>query len=186
MTVKSIPERFKECSFENFKAVYESQKDALLILSSFAVDFHNSIEAGRNIVLSGPVCVGKTHLAAAVANAVDKQGFSVLFVSAPDFFRMLSDCQMDKGAKALSDVFDELKQPDLLIFDDVFVVDDDDTRAVYEVVDVRYRHKKPLLITSSLSSDDMLDLFGVGVMDRLRDGGGSVLNCDWPSGRDVK
>jgi DNA replication protein DnaC len=63
-----IPPRFAECTLENYVPSTESQRSALAAARDVVAG------ALRNLVLVGPVGLGKTHLAAAVVGAIHARG----------------------------------------------------------------------------------------------------------------
>ena len=73
------------------------------------------VEARRNVVILGPVGVGKTFVASALAHVACSSGFKVLFHRADDMLRLLRQSRLDNSREAL---MVELSTVDLLIVDD--------------------------------------------------------------------
>lgn len=73
------------------------------------------------LVLSGPTSSGKTHLAAAIANARIQKGEPVLFVSAPDLLDRLRASFGPDSEIPYDEFFDQVRNAPLLILDDLGV-----------------------------------------------------------------
>jgi DNA replication protein DnaC len=100
---------------------------------------------------------GKTHLAAAIANYVDKTGEPVLFVVVPDFLDYLKET-FNPGTNARMDRrFNEVKKAPLLILDDLGT--ESATKfareKLYQLFNYRYNARMPTVITSATHIDEI-------------------------------
>ncbi len=82
-----VPRRYSRCHFSNYTAQNESQKLALLFTSNFTNEYPAE---DRGLLLSGPVGVGKTHLAVSILKGLTERGFSCLFY---EFGSLLKEIQ---------------------------------------------------------------------------------------------
>lgn len=72
----------------------------------------------KNMLIMGNPGTGKTHLSKAIARTLKARGFKVGYISAVELFNKIRITYDDKTTKRL---FDEMKQLDLLVIDDVGV-----------------------------------------------------------------
>lgn len=102
------------------------------------------------LLLYGGCGTGKSFLAACICNAVIDRGFTAKFTSVSEIERELWRSE-DKGT-----VLEHYNHYDLLVLDDLFSERDTTymNEITFDVIDLRYRSRKPLLITSNISSDE--------------------------------
>lgn len=101
------------------------------------------------LLLWGDVGCGKTFYAACIANALIEQGTSVLMTNFSKILNQLSGMfSEDKNAFIAS-----MMQYSLLIIDDFGIERNTEyaVEQVYNIIDERYKTKKPLIITTNLS-----------------------------------
>jgi len=128
------------------------------------------IDKKENLLLVGPVGVGKTHIAQALAHTACRMGYEVLFTKAAKMFRFLhggrADNSFEKRAKRYTSV-------QLLIIDDFGLKPLTPTQSddFYEILSERYL-KKSIIFTSNRSIEDWQGLFSDPIiansaMDRI-------------------
>ncbi len=71
------------------------------------------------LLLQGPYGAGKTHLAAAIANYRDSQGYPVMFVVVPDLLDHLRATFSPDSTTTYDQRFEELRSAPLLVLDDL-------------------------------------------------------------------
>jgi DNA replication protein DnaC len=100
---------------------------------------------------------GKTHLAAAIANYVEKIGEPVLFVVVPDFLDYLRSTFNPNSSARLDRRFDEVKKAPLLILDDLGT--ESATKwareKLYQLLNHRYNARLATVITSAISIEEL-------------------------------
>jgi len=124
----------------------------------------------ENLLIFGPSGVGKTHLSAAVGQAMVAFGRRVKFLPATSLVQQLQQAKLQLQLSAL---LSRLDRYDLLIIDDVGYVKktEAETSVLFELIAHRYE-RKSLLITAnqpfsqwdSIFSDSMMT---VAAIDRL-------------------
>ncbi len=122
-----------------------------------AMDFAKSPDGW--LVLQGVNGCGKTHLAAAIANERLKAGEPVLFVVVPDFLDHLRSTFSPKSEVSYDQLFEEVRNTPLLILDDF---GEQSTtpwaqEKLYQVINYRYNERKPTVITTCCSLDEIED-----------------------------
>jgi len=108
------------------------------------------------LLLHGRNGCGKTHLAAAIANAAVNQGIQTLFITVPDMLDSLRSAYNDTET-TFEDHFEEIRQVALLVLDD-FGTQNATLWAqekLFQLLNYRYVNRLPLVITTNLALDDM-------------------------------
>lgn len=115
------------------------------------------IEAHRNVVVLGPVGVGKTFLASALGHLACRAGFHVHIQRADALLRRLKQSRMDNSRDAL---MTELCTIDLLIIDDFALepMTRDESRDVYQLF-VERNAKASTIVTSNRDTAEWLAVF---------------------------
>jgi DNA replication protein DnaC len=115
------------------------------------------VEAHRNVVILGPVGVGKTFVASALGHVACRSGFNVLFHRADKLLRLLRQSRLDNSREAL---MVELITVDLLILDDFAIesMSRDESRDVYQLF-VERNDRAATIITSNRDTADWIALF---------------------------
>jgi len=115
------------------------------------------IERQEDVILLGPVGVGKTFLACALGHAACRAGREVLFLRAD---RLLNQLHQSRADQSTDKVFRRLLAPDLLIIDDFALrrLDAQQSSDFYEVILERHRRTSTIL-TSNRSIDEWIPLF---------------------------
>ena len=100
----------------------------------------------------GGVGTGKSFLAGCIANALMEQEVSVRMTN---FASILND--LSNSFSGRNDMVDRLCSYPLLIIDDFGIERGTEyaLEQVYNIIDARYRSKKPLIVTTNLTLDDL-------------------------------
>ena len=129
------------------------------------------VDSQRNVVILGPVGVGKTFVASALGHLACRSGFNVRFTRADALLRSLRQSRLDNSREAL---MIELAAVDMLIIDDFALepMTRDESRDVYQLF-VERTARAATVITSNRDTSDWLALFddpllGQSAVDRFR------------------
>lgn len=180
-----LPARFADCSFDGYLVVTQQQHKVLATVRAFAEQFEEMQRIGANLTLCGKPGTGKTHLAAALGNALLDRGHTVRYHHAYGLLRELKGTWTRDAELSEAKVMRRYCQADLLLLDEVGVQFGTDTERtlLFEVIDGRYSDRKPTVVVSNLDRTGLEACLGERVMDRLLEKGSGVLVFDWPSYR---
>ena len=181
----AIPLRFASRTFDNFRADSQGKQKAMQICRSMAEGFDASLTHGTSLLMCGKPGTGKSHLAAAMAQAVIKQGRSAVYTSVLRAVRSIKDTYRKDSAITEQVAINAYILPDLLILDEVGVQFGSETEKMYlfEILNGRYESLKPTIVITNLSPSEVSVYLGERIMDRLAEGGGGTLIFDWESYR---
>ncbi len=148
-----MDERLREATFEKFEVLDENRK-LIALLKGYVRKWDDMLKKPQGLLLYGSVGTGKTFGASCIANALLDNGVPVImtsFVKLIDAMRIVND--EDES------IADRLNKAKLLILDDLGAERDTSyaLEKVYEIIDSRYRAKLPLILTTNLNINDMLN-----------------------------
>jgi len=166
-----VPQQLRRCTFANFQTGnHRSLRRALAMAQSAA-------EYGLSLVLSGPVGVGKSHLAAAVVNYRLTKGRPGIFV---DVQRIMVDLRDSIRREQYAETLSAIQDAECLVLDDLGAEYRTDWGAdqVSSIVHHRVHHERQTVITTNLGSLEKLAAYlqgdtGARVASRL------MALCEW-------
>lgn len=177
----AIPARFMGSSFESYRADTPAQQAVLQACREYAARFDEHRRTGESLVLIGRRGTGKTHLATAILQALLPEHVG-LYTTAQDMVSMIRSTW--GGAGNTESVMRVLYGVPLLVVDEVGVQGgtENEQALLFQVLDHRYRERKPVLLMGNMRIAEMQQYLGERVHDRLREIA-QVRVCDWESYR---
>ncbi len=166
----AIPERYRDCKFENFSDTNLSLKKAKSTAREF-VDMWPMVDAG--LLLLGPSGRGKTHLACAVlSELVSKKGVSGVYLDFSDLLMRIQTSFRPDADLSKESILQPIAEAELLVLDELgaskphpWVLD-----VLYNLLNTRYNRKKITIVTSNFEDEPDAQS---GERDRLEDRIGS-------------
>jgi DNA replication protein DnaC len=144
--------------FESAKIAYDKCRDFV----------HNFANEGGNLLLQGTTGVGKTFLSNCVAKELLDQGFSVIYFTASELFKVFED-QTFKRNVNVEDLHDQIFDCDLLIIDDLgtefpnnFTI-----TKLFQCLNERLLRNKSTVISTNLSLEEMRDTYSERITSRV-------------------
>lgn len=145
--------KFRDISFDQYQIIPEN-RGVLKLARKYVDTFPEMEKRNQGLLLYGTVGTGKSFTAACIANALLDRQISVVMTS---FVKVLQDI---RGVEDESQYMAILNSPRLLIIDDLGAERNTDyaLEKVYNVIDSRVRTNKPLILTTNLTLDEMMEV----------------------------
>ena len=146
-------------TFDSFEAeghaLNDEQRDSLR--NAYAGARRFAEEPRGWLLIQGGYGVGKTHLAAAIANACLLRGLPVTFLNAPDLLDYLRAAYSPNVEETYDRRFDDVRNAPLLILDDLGTQNATAwaEEKLFQILNHRYIACLPTVITTNLSLDDL-------------------------------
>jgi DNA replication protein DnaC len=162
--------RYKQEAFQNKEMLYctfdkddNSDSELSRLCRNYSKKFTRDF---KWLVLYGGTGVGKTFMAACIANSVMEKDFSVKFTTVSQFERKLWNC------KNKYEVYAEYTGCGLLVIDDMGAERNSEymNEILFNLIDERLKCQKPVVITTNLSQDFIANPEGVAmqrIMSRI-------------------
>jgi len=154
----------------------KAKNDCVRYVESFPTD--------KSLIMVGGVGTGKTLLASAMLEAlVDEYDCGI--IKTIDLIRRLKSTWAKDSDESEEEAIKLFVGVDLLIIDEVGAQFGSDTEKlfIFDIIDGRYQDMKPTILISNLDISGIKDAIGERCVDRLREGGGSMIAFDWESSR---
>lgn len=164
--ISDVGNRYQQATFTNFLN-RPGTENALKLAKHYASRFNK--DNPNALLFFGEPGNGKTHLAAAVYNALVTQGHVIVFVSMTDLLNKIKSTFNKAAKETQDDILKALAVCDLLIIDDIGAekISDWVEETVYRILDTRYRCNRPVVATSNLTTDEICIKLGSRIHDRL-------------------
>jgi DNA replication protein DnaC len=160
---------FKEMTFESFKVqgrlgLGDEQVNSLKMAFDQAKTYARTLSGW--LFLMGSFGVGKTHLAAAVANFAVSMGVPTLFLTVPDLLDWLR-YSYDAPDASFETRFEEIRNINLLVIDDLGTQNATPwaQEKLYQIFNYRYVNRLPMVVTSNQALEEIEGR----IQSRLRD-----------------
>lgn len=166
-----MDKKYREVTFDKYE-VREENKKVFEMAKKYADRFQDMYKKNQGLLLYGPVGTGKSFTAACIGNYLLNNAKPVIMTS---FVKILQDVwENDREAEYIT----ILNSASLLIIDDLGTERETDyaLEKVYNIIDSRVRANKPMIITSNLELNDMMeceDIRKKRIYDR-------ILECCYP------
>lgn len=139
----------RDYTFENDKGYNPEMKK----VHKYVEQWDKMKAMSMGLLIWGNVGTGKSFAAGCIANALIDKGVPVLMTN---FSRILNSL-MGMFSEDRSEFIDGFNKYELLIIDDLGIERNSEfaLEQVYNIVDSRYRSKKPLIVTTNLTLDEL-------------------------------
>lgn len=160
----NLGQRFLNRTFGNF----ETRRDPSAYQQCLAYAERETLfrDKRNGLLIFGGIGSGKTHLACAIANAMIERGIPALFSTFSEHLERIREEFDHTGQKKYLSM---MKNTPILVIDDIGKERKTEwTRQIlFDVVNYRYEHMLPIIITSNFDVDGMANYVGGAVWSRL-------------------
>ena len=162
----NLGKRFMDRTFANFDK--RRDETAYRQCLAYANDPELFSKKKNGLIISGHVGSGKTHLSASIANDFAEKCIPVLFGT---FIEHLEQIRSEFESAGANEYLQEMKTTMVLVIDDLGKEKPSDwTRQVlYEVVNYRYEHQLPIIVTSNFTDAELANYVGHPIFSRLNE-----------------
>lgn len=146
-----MDDQFTDKTFETFKTDANNAK-AFKVCKRYVEHFDEMFEKNQGLIFYGGVGTGKSFMAACIANSLLDKAYPVIMTS---LVKLLENSQGFKGIEEA--MINHLCNVKLLVLDDLGAERSTDfaLEKVYDIIDSRYRVKKPMIITTNIELSAM-------------------------------
>ena len=164
-----------EQSFENFSLNYYRNSPVSFERMShnrdFLVDYADNFNENTScsILMMGGTGLGKTHLSSATAKRIIEKGNDVFYTGAIDLFTVFEVQRFKNYSNEPNDLIDRYYECDLLVIDDLGteMINQFSVSTLYNLINSRLSRKKPVIISTNLSFEDIKKKYTDRITSRL-------------------
>lgn len=160
----NLGKRFADRTFANF----EKRRDPQAYNQCLAYSNRENLfsEKRNSLMIFGPVGSGKTHLSASIANDFAERGIPTLFGTYSEHLEHIKDEFDSAGA---NEYLRDMKTMMVLVIDDIGKEKQTEwtQQILFDVVNYRYEHLLPIIITTNFSAEQLAEYVGHPVWSRL-------------------
>lgn len=158
-------------TFDNFCLEYYAEPQRFATILNSCRSFADDIAKGKkvaNLVLTGPVGTGKTHLSSAIANYLLQAGKSVAYLKIGRLLDLLREAKFQANGDN-DDYLQYLSKVELLIIDDLGteVLTEFAGEQILNVLDERINYQLPWVINTNFSPTELDAHYELRLVDRI-------------------
>lgn len=145
----------------------ENIRDILRVCMAFAQEFGNRYE---NLMLYGGTGLGKTFLCNCIAKEVLDKGYTVLYFTAGQLFKMAEDARFGRNDEDTPPSYmEEVLSVDLFIIDDIGTEFSTilSSSELFHILNTRMLCRRPVILSTNLKPEDLVAQYSDRLVSRL-------------------
>lgn len=148
-----MDDKFRDSTFDTFEVTKQNARP-LKLCKRYAEGFDEMLEKNQGLLFYGNVGTGKTYMAACISNYLMDRLTPVVMTS---FVKILQNVQAFRSDENEEAFIRKLNRAKLLVIDDLGAERSTDfaLEKVYNIIDSRYRARKPMILTTNLTLAQM-------------------------------
>lgn len=168
-----LPRRYERCHWNNYVPANSTQRAALELSMQLAMDFPHSDEG---LLLSGPVGVGKTHLAVSILKGLAERGFTCLFYEFGNLLKEIQDSYNPNTKTSELSILRPVLEADILVLDELGASKPTDwvRDTMAHIINSRYNDRRLTVFTTNYPDvrandreETLEDRIGIRLRSRL-------------------
>jgi len=168
-----LPRRYAGCHFNSYSPSDPSQVKALRLATQFTMEYP-AVE--RGLIFTGPVGVGKTHLAVSILKGLTERGFRCLFYEFGSLLKEIQDSYNANTKASELGVLAPVLNAHVLVLDELGASKPTDwvRDTMAHIINTRYNDKKATIFTTNYPDDrrnereeTLEDRIGIRLRSRL-------------------
>jgi len=185
--LKDVGRRYREATLRSYQVGTDKHRDKRKAALDAAVGYltgaKTTILKGVNLVLFGTPGTGKDHLAIGIARACAIRGLSARSISGQELFAAAERARRN-GQDAIEP---GLKTCRILVLSDplpnAVTPSVPEAKLLMQLVDARYRHQLPTIVTANAENENDLRDAMVGPLEDRLFGGAKIVEMKWTTFR---
>ncbi|MBP5230303.1 MAG: ATP-binding protein [Clostridia bacterium] len=158
-------------TFDSFSLDYYQGQDAVTMGKILAAcrAYADSFEKDSpSLLFLGKTGLGKTHLSAAIADAVARKGFRVVYETSQKLFDTYENSRFGKQPES-QERAEEYESCDLLLIDDLGAecASQYTSATFFNLLNTRLIHSRPIIISTNLNNAGLEKAYGERILSRL-------------------
>jgi DNA replication protein DnaC len=153
-----IPRRYEHCTLDSFETkfsgAHRSLEASLLRARGFVDGFPLETE-GRGLLITGPIGIGKTHIATGILQAlVAERGAKGLFCDYRDLLKKVQNTYNQQVTETELDILRPVFEADVLVLDELGAAKPTDWvwDTVAHILNTRYNDRRTTIITTNYAN----------------------------------
>jgi len=168
-----LPRRYENCHWNNFLPQNSTQQAAKELCNELAREFPAT---DQGLLLTGPVGIGKTHLAVSVLKLLSERGFTCLFYEFGSLLKEIQDSYNPNTKTSELSVLRPVLDADVLVLDELGASKPTDwvRDTMAHIINSRYNNKRLTIFTTNYlderkndREETLEDRIGVRLRSRL-------------------
>lgn len=148
--------QFYNCTFENYKVDDDNRKIYNLAIK-YCDNWEKMFTENIGLMFYGTQGIGKSYTSFAIANRLLSKLVPVIAISTIGLLERIKKTYNSYGTEGEIEILNQLSDAKLLILDDLGAENDTAwvKEKLYEIIDNRDRHGKPLIVTTNLTREQL-------------------------------